>query len=336
MSQATQTGCRPATAAENLSVALVTVSGKTHFNKPYTARCIASWSKLADVSSPWYIISDGLRDEDRERAVATGFTCVDRHPEAVLAALARRPALAVFREASPTWRHVIDSVVLFHGMHRVVLIDTDVLVLQACRLPLDGPDFVFSQDDIPGYRGSPLLPLQQPILPTINPGFMVLNPAAVDLDFLEFIARRYLVHSKNYWWTRQSALSVVVANSDARAMFDGRDVRVVSANRKRSPEQVVNDRWKYLGNSQPVTDQAVVRRSMQDAAVLHLAGYGKRWIDLAMELVDESPGPRVLRVKSAPLATGLERCGIATRMFLLQVGRKRYFPVPQLAEAPAK
>lgn len=314
----------------NKGLVIVTVSGKTHLNKPYTEHCLSTWGRIQEVDSPYRMISDGLTPEDRSKAERYGFVVEPASTNEIDDYMSRMPALAIFRRYSPTWRHVIDGSIRYRDYKRVLLIDTDVYVVEPCQLDLESHDFVFSRDDIPGYRGSPTVALREPIVPTINPGFMILNPNAVDLEFLERIARTYLVRSKNYWWTRQSALAVLVGSSRSRAMFDGRDVRVVSANRKRSPEEIVNDSWKLLGDSRPVEDPEVIRRSLSGAAVVHLAGYGKKWIDMALSLGRDDCSPRKVRVKEAHNATRVEAWMIAARMFFLQVGRKRVVPAPSI------
>ena len=306
---------------------LVSVAGRTHIRKDYVRKCVESWARLAGTDGPYRLISDGLDPEGREIATDLGFVIEDDNPEAVSEAVSSRPALAILRKRLPTWRHVIDSLILYQQASRIVLADTDILIQQEIGFESTVPDFSFNCDDIPGYRGSAILPFTERMVPTINPGFMLLNPRAVDMDFLEYIARKYFVRCKNYWWTRQAALSVLVAQTESRGLFSGEDVRVISGNLKRTPEEIIGNRWKLLGNSAGQENEEIIRKSMDGAAVLHLAGRGKNWIELAEGLAPKSnSGRRTVRVEPAPLASGRERLLICLRMFFLQVGRKRRVP----------
>lgn len=309
------------------SLVLVTVSGTKHFNRDYSQQCIPTWDRITGVQER-RMVSDGLTAEDIARAGDAGIECCDRNPEQVLDSLADRPALQVMREASPTWRHVIDTMILCRDADYVVLIDTDVFIVEPIAFARQELDFVYNCDDIPGYRGKWYLPFVQPMVPAINPGFMLLRPQAVDLDALEDLVQRYFVDAKNYWWTRQSALSVVVGRSSRRAIFDGHDVRVFSGNRKRSPDEILQNQWKWRGDSRFITDEPTVHRCLEGAAVLHLAGAGKRWLNVAHTLERSTGEPRVLAGSEAPLATPLERFMIATRMFAIQAGKRRQVPLP--------
>jgi hypothetical protein len=307
-------------------ISLVTVAGKTHINRDYTRICAASWDRVSEVSRPWYLVSDGLRKEDVCLAQEMGFEVLERQPEAVHEALSDKPALRHIRESLPTWRHVIDSLILFSHSDRVLLIDTDVFVLEPVAFDDAGFDFMYNCDDIPGYRGYPLLPFCEPMVPAINPGFFLMNPQVIDLGELEELVAKYFIHSKRYWWTRQAALSVVVARSERRALFDGNDVRVLSGNRKRTREEVLNNHWKLWGDNRPIASAEAMGELLDGAAVAHLAGRGKEWLHLAQERQKSAGGPRTLHGLPAPTSTMVERSLIALRMFAIQVGRRRASP----------
>jgi hypothetical protein len=301
-------------------LALVTVSGTKHFNRDFARPCLESWRRIQGVST-WGLIDDGLLPEDVGRAGGDGFSVYERDPPAVVESLSRRPGLQIMRRASPTWRHVVDTVILCRQSEHVVLIDTDVFVTEPVAVAKQGLDFIYNCDDIPGFRGKWYLPLAERMMPAINPGFMVLRPQAVDLDLLEDLVQRYFVDAKNYWWTRQSALSVLVARSEKRGLFDGNDVRVFSGSRKRSPAEIRANIWKMRGDRRLATDADWVADCLRGAAVLHLAGKGKGWLSLAQQFERTSGPPRVLKTVPAPHATPFERGLIAFRMFAIQAGR---------------
>jgi hypothetical protein len=302
-----------ATAAALDGIRLVSVAGKTHINRDYTAQCVTTWSRIRGIAGRYQLISDGLRESDVELATDLGFDVLPRHPEIVVEAMSARPALAKIREALPTWRHVIDSVIVFRDSPYILLIDTDVLLRQPIVFERQGLDFLYNCDDIPGFRGKWYLPYIEPMVPAINPGFMLLNPQAVDLDTLEQLVARYFISQKKYWWTRQAALSVLVGRSTRRGIFDGNDVRVISGNYKRTPQQVINNKWAWLGSNRLVTDENLMRQFFEGAAVLHCAGAGKKWLHIALDATQET---RMLRGWPVRNATPIERVLISGRMLI--------------------
>lgn len=301
-------------------VALSTVVGSKHYGREYTPICIKSWSRVVGLDSEMHIISDDLEPSDMDDARSRGFEIHEKNSDQVLEAIRTSPGLQAMRQRSPTWRHVIDSVVLLRHARRLVLIDTDVFVVEPIAFEVDGPDFVYNVDDIPGFRGSWYLPLTEAIVPAINPGFLVLRPSALDLERLEELVQRYFVRARNPWWTRQSALAIVIGEAKSRGVFDGEDVRVFSGHKKRSAEEIRQNKWKYWGNSAFVTATDWAERCIDGAAVLHLAGAGKKWLHLATARVRDGGEPRLLRALEATNATFVERVVISMRMLALQSG----------------
>ncbi|MBI1374423.1 MAG: hypothetical protein GC159_17035 [Phycisphaera sp.] len=266
-------------------------------------------------------MSDGLREEDDGFASDLGFEVTRIDEPRIIDALRDYPGLLKMRPNLPTWRHLIDSAVIAPEADHILLIDTDVFVVEPVAFPDNGVEFFYNGGDIPGFRGRWYLPLVRPMLPTINPGFFLYRRDAMDLALMDELVRRYFLGSKNYWWTRQAALSVIVAASPHAGIFDGNDVRVISGNKKRTPEEVRRNHWKLMGNSEPVTDRDLMERYIEDAAVIHFAGRGKDWIDLATGRSRDSGTPRFLRTYAGPRATYLQRCLIAARMLAIQTRR---------------
>jgi hypothetical protein len=211
-----------------------------------------------------------------------------------------------------------------------VLVDTDVFVVEPIAFADQGLDFVFNGDSTPGFRGKWYLPLIEPMVPTINPGFLLLRPTAVDLDALENLVQRYFLWSKNYWWTRQAALSVIVGRSQRRGIFSGVDVRVFSGDVKRTAKQIRENHWMYFGSNAPA-DRGFAEECLRGAAVLHCAGRGKKWLELARAWVRCDGAPRILSALPAQNASRLQRCALALRMLAIQIGRRRVAPVPDMS-----
>ena len=91
---------------------------------------------------------------------------------------------------------------------------------------------------------------------SLNAGFMLFTPAKVDLDELERITRRYFLSSRKMWWTVQAVWSVVMAASGTCAIFDGRDVRTVSGNQKRTLEEIETNQVKLAGRNTAIGTEA--------------------------------------------------------------------------------
>jgi hypothetical protein len=215
------------------------------------------------------------------------------------------------------WKKVLDPLVLCDDEYLLV-IDTDVLITRPIGFSSAGPRFVYQCDDVPAYRGSWRLPLRRPMMYSLNAGFMILPPAEVDLDQLEEVTRRYFLNARNTWWTEQSAWSFIMASSGDGGMFDGHDVRTFSGNRKRTPEEVRSNRVKFFGSSDLIDSREEAMELIRGAAVLHFAGSGKTWIDLAKELVDDHAQRQVLGVIPARPAGPVQRLVLSGRLLLKQ------------------
>jgi hypothetical protein len=148
----------------------------------------------------------------------------------------------------------------------------------------------------------------------MNPGFFLMQPAAVDIEWLDWLVGKYILGAKKYWWTRQLALSAMVARSSKSGMFSGYDVRVVSGNYKRSRREIEENEYKMWGPSRQVEDEGYMRDLIENAAVLHLAGRGKRWLGVAQEMCKKDAPPRLLGADPARTASVLERVVIAARI----------------------
>lgn len=314
-------------------VKVVTICRRNHVGEGYVARCTRSWRRIRGASGRLAMIDAGLGDDGQAMAREMGFEVYGPHSRERDAALKGREALKTIRRKWLTWRKVVDPVVHFRDEPYVLIIDTDVLVTRPIALPDAGYDFAYSCDPVPAYRGRWHLPLRERMLLSLNAGFLLVRPAAVDLDELNRLAERYFLNTRMMWWTAQSVWSVVMAASERTAMFDGRDVRTIAGNDKQTHEQMVSNRVKLFGGNRAVADEAEMGRLIQGAAVLHFASRGKRWIDYAddndREGVADAPEEAgkgeadVLRVMPARRATWLERLVICGRMAAKSVQDRR-------------
>jgi hypothetical protein len=106
---------------------------------------------------------------------------------------------------------------------------------------------------------------------------------------------------------------VLVGRSTRRGIFSGNDVRVVSGNYKRTPQQIRDNSWSFFGSSRMITDEELMKEHFEGAAVLHCAGSGKKWLRLAQ---DASQNLRLIRGYPVDNATWPERLLVSTRMLI--------------------
>jgi hypothetical protein len=295
-------------------IKLVTVADDRNWVKAHCKVCVGSWSKIIGLAEGMVIVDDGLGDDIRMEALDHGFSVHQMNDEMVVASLQKWPSLKEIRALLPTWRHVVDALILHREYSHVLLVDTDVLVTQTIAFLDQGYHFVANCDDVPGYRGKWVLPLKNPIIPAMNPGFFLMQPALVDIEWLDWLVGKYILGARKYWWTRQLALSALVARSSKSGMFSGYDVRVISGNYKRSRREIEENEYKMWGSSRQVENEGYIRDLIENAAVLHLAGRGKRWIGVAQEMCRKGAPPRLLAAIPARTATVLERVVIAARI----------------------
>lgn len=308
----------------NSHLALVTVAGGDRFGDEFSRTCVSSWVRIEGIDGPKLMINGGLTATGRNVADEYSFTVIEKNDERIREAVRNRPGLDFIRRKLYTWRHIVDGLILCSDAEYIVFIDTDVFVTRSVSLPLQDAEFLYNCDDIPGFRGSWTIPLKERMVPSINPGFLVVKSSAVDLDVLnELILRYFMSHRDTFWWTRQTAMAILVGRSPRSFIFDGDDVRVFSGNYKRTPKDIRRNRWRYFGSSRPVTDESRARQAIQGASILHLAGLGKRWLHIAEGFIDEDSSPYQLGVSPAKVATPFESVVIAIRLLLLQSAARR-------------
>lgn len=298
------------------NILLSSVCGRKHWDMPYARTCIASWRRLQGVAGEFAMVDGGLDETSSGEMERAGFRVYGRREQAILDVLGNRPALLHMRENLVTWRHLIDSLVLGRDREYVLMVDTDVFVCQAVSFAAEDKDFVYNCDDVPGFRGRWYLPFARKMIPSLNPGFFLMRANAIDLDMLDGLVARYFIQSRKYWWTRQAALSVIVAASAKAGIFDGADVRVFSGNRKRTAEQTITNRFVHFGSNAPIDTEGEALPYVRDAAVLHLAGRGKQWLDLAARTNPPDRPVRVLHSLPVRLATAFDKVMIAARLAL--------------------
>lgn len=301
------------------AIQIVTLADSRYLTRDYVEMCVRSWRRIARAARPFWVLDAGLDRGDHERARELGLELPHEYEARIEGALANFPELRRIRTRFITWRKLIDATVLFRNAGRVLFIDTDAYVVVPIEFPDSLAHFVYQCDDVPAYRGGWSLPLREPMVVSLNAGFMLWTPAKVDLEHLERLTATYFAGAKKMWWTVQAAWSAIVAASGSFAMFDGRDVRTFSGNRKRTRAEIEGNAIKMVGRSGDLTTEAEARALLDGAAVIHFAGHGKSWLKIASSMGDDRARPRVVRSVPIRPASPLQRLMIAGRMLAVEL-----------------
>lgn len=292
---------------------LITLVGPGYIKRPYVQRCVRSWQRIVDAEPSPIVVDAGMSKEDQDRAANLGLDVSKEHEDLVRSAVANRPSLEALRNKFFIWKKVVDPVVLGKGT-RTVVIDTDVYVTRRVALPVNSPSFIYQCDDVPAYRGSWKLPLCEPMVYSLNAGFLVIQPDCIDLDHMEYLAKRYFINYPVGWWTDQSMWSTIMAGMQEVAIFDGRDVRTFSGSRKRTLEEARSNEVRFFGNSEQIDEREEAKSMIHGLSIIHFAGRGKAWIDLAggVDIADNEC--HVIRVCPAKPVSMVKKLMLSFRM----------------------
>lgn len=300
-------------------IRLVSLVGRGYIQRPYVERCIRSWQKIQGIESMPILVDAGMSGDEVTHALKMDLRVVSQNDERILEALKKYKALREIRKRFLTWKKVVDPIVLGEGCGNVLIIDTDVYVARKIRIPTEEYSFIYQCDDVPAYRGSWKLPLLEPMVYSLNAGFLIIEPETIDLEELEWIAEKYFYRCKRAWWTAQSMWSTIMARSGNLGIFDGRDMRTFSGSRKRTRKEGEENVVKFFGNASLIEDRKEALDVIKGLSVIHFAGKGKNWIDLVAEIGFKNSSIYDVGVKAASLASGRERAMISARMLSLQL-----------------
>lgn len=256
---------------------IVTVCGKNILRAPWVVPSIRSWQTIEGCDD-LHVIDDDTEVASADfqaHGIDVGCVYSGRESEsAVRDALTRYPTLCTLRAKDLSWRKILDPAVRFPG-ERLLLLDTDVFVARPVAMPAGERSMCFMMEGIPAYRATPSLPFRHPMVFSLNAGMVWYDTAMIDLDFLEWIAARYFLQVRTLWWTEQAAWALLAARQEQRYYFSGELVRVFSANSKRTPHQVRENKTVYFGDSTPLKSLDAMRAHLSGAAVIHFSGNGK-------------------------------------------------------------
>lgn len=304
---------------DNQPTIMVTLLGEYFVNRKWFSLCAETWN-LAKLSYPIYILNDGsLTMGSQEKLVSMGFIVTPDTDvnEAVNSVLSNYPVIREMRKKSNLFKKIIDTSVFFR--EKILYVDSDVLFKKRFILPNDPPSLLFCIDDVPGYGGSWQVPLRYPIVNGLNSGFVYFNPNIIDLDYLEYICHNYLIMSKNIWWLEQTCWAILAARIQEKGIFEGRDACVISGLNKRTPDEIKLNKTTYFRRNKSISELENIELLIRDAAVVHFAGPGKRWIEPIYEkIIDNFAEQKVSQLKwqNVENANWKEKLLIGLRMLL--------------------
>ena len=240
--------------------------------------CVGSWRLIHGCLEEILFLSDsdGLLTPEALSVLpeSVRFRIEPEQGQRVAQALEPFPALRKIRAEDLTWRKILDLAVIGADLERVLLIDTDVLIRRPVLLP-EGAGFHYLREDVPAYRAHWTLPLREVMVPSFNAGFVLLQPAAIDLSFLERAARKYFVGLRNKWWSEQSAWALLAGQSADPKYFDGQSACVLSGFATRSAADIRANRVKLLSSKKRLTAEQLIAQA-GSSQVLHLSGLSKQ------------------------------------------------------------
>ncbi len=255
---------------------LVTLLGRWPLSHPWVGPCMRSWAAIQNTQPLISAVSDGTLTSTlvNESDVAPLLKFDDDGGARVREMLSAYPYLRQMRERDLTWRKLLDAPLLHRTAPHILLIDTDVLVRAPVSISAMAP-LVYLREDIPAYQAAPFLPLKEPMVRSFNAGFVLLSPSVIDLDYLEYLVKRFLIQLKNPWWSEQAAWAALAGRLPGARFWSGEDACTLSGFKTRSASQIRNDVVRMRSSPHRCSPEELLALA-GTAKVIHLAGMGKK------------------------------------------------------------
>jgi hypothetical protein len=288
-------------------------------------QCVESWKKIKNAQRGYYLLPDSnLKAADESQLQNLGFEVFSSQDKqkAIVDFLKDYPSLSRIREVDVTWRKLLDTTILLRGIGPIVLIDTDVLVVNNCTLPVGNFDICYMREDIPAYRADWKIVWKEKMVPAFNAGMVIYNPDDIDFNYLEYLTKKYFLGCKDYWWTEQSAWACIAGRMERRMLFDGHQVRVLSGFNKRSPSEVLANDYNYFGKRGFFEHFEQFRPFVPGSSIIHFAGYGKKWFkDSVSMLQDTQRTDDTVQIRASQESTLslTDKVFIGARLFLKEL-----------------
>lgn len=168
------------------------------------------------------------------------------------------------------WRKLLDPLIHLRFHERIIILDTDVLIQDEIILPGGDYDIAYMRDDVPAYVGNWKMIWQQPMVPALNAGFIVINPKAIDFNQLEHIVKKYIINnSADTWLSEQTAWACIAGSLKKRLLLKGNKARVLTGMVKRPLKDIVNNKFKYRVGKEMTCDFEVFKQLTQDCSIMH-------------------------------------------------------------------
>lgn len=296
-------------------IEFVSMCGNWLLDRDWFRPCAETWRNLIQ-GRVHRILSDGGLTEESCRKLAdwSGNTIERLSDWRTLETELRQnyPALAVLRERCVFMRRITDLPYLLGRDARVLSFDTDVFVRTPVILPTECPDFAYCVDEVAGYTGRAALALREPLLRSLNGGFLLFRTGQIDLPRLEWLAAKYLSRLGRIWWAEQTAWGLLGGGIASAGVFSPQSVDIISGFRFLSEADRLAGRSKYFTLHRPKSTEAELRGRMDRAPIIHFAGPGKPWIRQAC--ASEASPPVTLEILSAPRLSMAERIALFFRL----------------------
>ncbi len=262
------------------------------------------------------MINDGTLTEN-EVNYLSGIAEVFEDETAVSKKLEDYPYTAQIRKSNPLFKKLIDPSILLNNNERILFIDSDVYFRQKVVFPQTLPEAVYCIDDVPGYSGSPLIPLRYPLVTGLNSGIMLYDPKIVDLNRVEYFSKKYFINSEVPWWNEQLCWALLLGKVADKALFQGPEVTILSDYKKRTIQDIQRNKTRYFNFRKRNYTPQDARMITMESVAIHFAGNGKKWIN--PEICFTKDEIAKLELTKAPNAHIFERLLLATRLLFLQL-----------------
>lgn len=300
-----------------------TVLGDRFLRDPRILRCLKSWQNLPK-DMQVHVMDDGTLTSESTRIAESelGFSIVSNEilQQIKSESLSELPTLRHFLKKIPHFSKAVYTPFLAKGFHRCLVLDSDVFFLRPIEFCPYSPDILFCRDDVPGYRITWNSVFKFPLLDCINAGFNYFRPESLSVSALECFLADSRTNSQNNWWIEQASWSFYGGNAITKGLFSGIDARTISGLGKRTVKQILDNEFVWYRRTNPVPCDEV-RKSIDDASVVHFAGPGKPHIDLITpSMVEPGSGDsRTLRWEPIENVHGFGKGMLAARLAALRL-----------------
>lgn len=303
---------------------LVTLCGSWNFSRTWVRPCIASWKKIKNADQEkYFLVPDAnLQTDDEEEFKSLNFQVFRNFEEEFSAWLGQYPDLKLLREKDLTWRKLLDVSWLMKDKGKIALIDTDVFVSSPCFLPQNNFDIAYMREDIPAYRAHWSIVWKEPMVPAFNAGLVIFNPDDIDFSYLNYLAGKYFLNCKDYWWSEQAAWACIAGKLKNRHLFDGKQVRVISGFKKRTPSEVLNNDFNYFGKRGQIKSFEEFKPYLGGSVITHFAGLGKHFFDQSVAFFEDEQRhvePIIINSVQEQTLSFKDKIGIGSRLFLKEL-----------------